>query len=43
MLHKKTYIIVYYHVVFKAKTPEQWEASNKTVAASPACKGGFGK
>ncbi|XP_018373346.1 PREDICTED: bolA-like protein DDB_G0274169 isoform X1 [Trachymyrmex cornetzi] len=26
-----------------AKTPEQWEASNKTVAASPACRGGFGK
>ncbi|XP_025996149.1 bolA-like protein DDB_G0274169 isoform X4 [Solenopsis invicta] len=26
-----------------AKTPEQWEASNKTVAASPVCRGGFGK
>ncbi|XP_029674186.1 bolA-like protein DDB_G0274169 [Formica exsecta] len=26
-----------------AKTPEQWEASNKTVTASPACRGGFGK
>ncbi|XP_014475718.1 PREDICTED: protein BolA homolog [Dinoponera quadriceps] len=26
-----------------AKTPEQWTASNKTVAASPACRGGFGK
>ncbi|EFN84213.1 Protein bolA-like protein [Harpegnathos saltator] len=26
-----------------AKTPEQWENSNKTVAASPACRGGFGK
>ncbi|XP_018403687.1 PREDICTED: bolA-like protein DDB_G0274169 isoform X2 [Cyphomyrmex costatus] len=26
-----------------AKTPEQWEASNKTVAANPACRGGFGK
>ncbi|XP_011875128.1 PREDICTED: bolA-like protein DDB_G0274169 isoform X2 [Vollenhovia emeryi] len=25
-----------------AKTPEQWEASN-TVAASPVCRGGFGK
>ncbi|KAL0129386.1 hypothetical protein PUN28_004230 [Cardiocondyla obscurior] len=25
-----------------AKTPEQWETSN-TVAASPACRGGFGK
>jgi len=29
--------------MFKAKTPEQWEASNKTVTASPACRGGFGK
>lgn len=26
-----------------AKTPEQWEGSNKTVAQSPACRGGFGK
>ncbi|XP_050461736.1 bolA-like protein DDB_G0274169 isoform X2 [Cataglyphis hispanica] len=26
-----------------AKTPEQWEASNKTVTVSPACRGGFGK
>ncbi|XP_032663299.1 bolA-like protein DDB_G0274169 isoform X2 [Odontomachus brunneus] len=26
-----------------AKTPEQWAASDKTVAASPACRGGFGK
>ncbi|XP_022195146.2 bolA-like protein DDB_G0274169 isoform X1 [Nilaparvata lugens] len=26
-----------------AKTPEQWEASNKDVEASPACRGGFGK
>ncbi|XP_012525675.1 bolA-like protein DDB_G0274169 isoform X1 [Monomorium pharaonis] len=26
-----------------AKTPEQWEASDKMVAASPACRGGFGK
>ncbi|XP_011875129.1 PREDICTED: bolA-like protein DDB_G0274169 isoform X3 [Vollenhovia emeryi] len=28
--------------LIKAKTPEQWEASN-TVAASPVCRGGFGK
>ncbi|XP_011634697.1 bolA-like protein DDB_G0274169 isoform X1 [Pogonomyrmex barbatus] len=26
-----------------AKTPEQWKTSDKTVAASPACKGGFKK
>ncbi|XP_011685528.1 PREDICTED: bolA-like protein DDB_G0274169 isoform X2 [Wasmannia auropunctata] len=26
-----------------AKTPEQWKASDKTMAASPACRGGFGK
>lgn len=26
-----------------AKTPEQWEASNKTVTESPICRGGFGK
>nr|SVE94017.1 EOG090X0K4K [Scapholeberis mucronata] len=26
-----------------AKTPSQWENSNKTVDKSPACKGGFGR
>ncbi|XP_020284360.1 bolA-like protein DDB_G0274169 [Pseudomyrmex gracilis] len=26
-----------------AKTPEQWETSNKTITPSPACRGGFGK
>ncbi|XP_012224043.1 DNA-binding transcriptional regulator BolA isoform X1 [Linepithema humile] len=26
-----------------AKTPEQWEVSDKTISASPACRGGFGK
>ncbi|RZF44827.1 hypothetical protein LSTR_LSTR000779 [Laodelphax striatellus] len=26
-----------------AKTPEQWDASNKNVESSPACRGGFGK
>ncbi|XP_074096445.1 bolA-like protein DDB_G0274169 isoform X1 [Cotesia typhae] len=26
-----------------AKTPSQWEESNKVIAPSPACKGGFGK
>ncbi|KAL6424195.1 hypothetical protein ACFW04_009806 [Cataglyphis niger] len=29
--------------LIEAKTPEQWEASNKTVTVSPACRGGFGK
>lgn len=27
----------------QAKTPEQWEASDKKVESSPACGGGFGK
>ncbi|PZC76100.1 hypothetical protein B5X24_HaOG205124 [Helicoverpa armigera] len=26
-----------------AKTPEQWEKSDKVVESSPNCKGGFGK
>ncbi|KAJ2952016.1 hypothetical protein O0L34_g4276 [Tuta absoluta] len=26
-----------------AKTPEQWEASEKIVESSPTCRGGFGK
>ncbi|CAL1678343.1 unnamed protein product [Lasius platythorax] len=26
-----------------AKTPEQWETSDKTMTTSPACRGGFGK
>lgn len=26
-----------------AKTPEQWEESDKTLTSSPACRGGFGK
>ncbi|CAH0725351.1 unnamed protein product, partial [Brenthis ino] len=26
-----------------AKTPQQWEASDKVVESSPNCKGGFGK
>ncbi|KOB63844.1 Protein bolA-like protein, partial [Operophtera brumata] len=26
-----------------AKTPAQWEESNKVVESSPNCKGGFGK
>ncbi|XP_067214540.1 bolA-like protein DDB_G0274169 isoform X2 [Linepithema humile] len=29
--------------LIKAKTPEQWEVSDKTISASPACRGGFGK
>ena len=27
-------------VFFKAKTPEQWESSTKTVPKSPPCMGG---
>ncbi|KAK9709540.1 BolA-like protein [Popillia japonica] len=26
-----------------AKTPEQWESSNKVIESSPNCRGGFGK
>ncbi|XP_066590970.1 DNA-binding transcriptional regulator BolA [Prorops nasuta] len=26
-----------------AKTPKQWEESNKIITESPACRGGFGK
>ncbi|KAI4457844.1 bola transcription regulator [Holotrichia oblita] len=26
-----------------AKTPEQWENSNKVIESSPNCRGGFGK
>ena len=33
-------IIVYIVVFFKAKTPEQWESSTKTVPKSPPCMGG---
>lgn len=34
---------LYIMAFFKAKTPEQWEVSDKTISASPACRGGFGK
>lgn len=36
-------IFILMRCMFKAKTPEQWETSDKTVTTSPACRGGFGK